>query len=150
MDISYDEFTGAFLSKITEYDLLDLEPEDRTEIIDGYMKRAISKFQHICKVNFVTTGDDTARKFTVDLQNDDELTEIVDIISDGMVMFWLKPYLNKQELLEMVLNTRDYTTYSPAEMLRRVGEAHTKAQSDFTAAMREYSFVHNDLTKLHL
>lgn len=150
MDISYDVFTGAFLSKITEYDLLEIEIEDRTTIIDGYMKKAISKFQHICKVNLISTGDDDTRTFTVDLQEDDELTEIVDIVSDGMVMFWLKPYLNKQELLEMVLNTRDYTTYSPAEMLRRVGEAHTRAQSDFTAAMREYSFNHNDLTKLHI
>jgi hypothetical protein len=150
MDISYDVFTGAFLSKITEYDLLEINEDIRTDIIDGYMKRAMSQFQHISKVKFVSAANDETRTYTVDFEEDDELTEIADIVSDGMIVQWLKPYLNRQELLESVLNTRDYTTYSPAEMLRRVGEAHTKAQSDFTAAMREYSFNHNDLSRLHL
>lgn len=150
MVVSYDTFTGGFLSKISEYDLLDIKEEIRTQIIDGYMKKAISRFQHICKVNLVSTADDNNREFEIDLQEGDDLTEIVDIITDGMVEYWLKPYLNKQELLESVLNTRDYTTYSPAELLRRVGDAHAKAQSDFTSAMREYSYNHNDLSRLHL
>lgn len=150
MVVSYDTFTGGFLSKISEYDLLDIKEETRTQIIDGYMKKAISQFQHVCKVNLVSTANDENREFEIDLEDDDDLTEIVDIVTDGMVVYWLKPYTHKQELLELVLNTRDYTTYSPAEMLRRVGEAHTKAQSDFTSAMREYSYNHNDLTRLHL
>ena len=150
MVVSYDTFTGGFLSKISEYDLLEIKEATRTQIIDGYMKKAISQFQRICKVNLVSTANDEDREFELDLKDGDDLIEIVDIVTDGMVVYWLKPYTYKQELLELVLNTRDYTTYSPAEMLRRVGEAYTKAQSDFTSAMREYSYNHNDLTRLHL
>ena len=56
----------------------------------------------------------------------------------------------KDELLENVLNTKDFTTYSPAELLMRVGNAYSKAQKDYTQKIREYSFNHGDLTDLHL
>ena len=150
MVISYDVFTGAFLSKITEFDLLLVDDENRTTIIDGYMKRAISSFQHICDCDFITTSDDEAREFEVELPDDDDLTEIVDIVSEGMVVNWMQPYIYKQELLEMTLNTRDFTTYSPAEMIYRMSGAYEKAQADFTQMMREYSFNHGDLSQLHI
>ena len=67
-----------------------------------------------------------------------------------MVVQWLKPYVYKQELLESTLNTRDFTAYSPAELLRRVGDAYTKAQKDYIQMVREYSYNHGDLTVLHL
>lgn len=150
MLVSYDIFTGAFLSKITEFDLLLVDVKNRTIIIDGYMKRAISQFQHICKCDLITTADDTERTIDVELESDDDLTELVDIISEGMVVNWMKPYIYKQEMLEMTLNTKDFTTYSPAEMIHRMSGAYEKAQSDFTQLMREYSYNHSDLTKLHL
>ncbi len=150
MDISYDLFTGAFLSKITEFDILTLAPEDQQVIVDGYMKRAISSFQHVCDIDLLSAEDDENRKYTVELGDDDDVTEIVDIVSEGMVVCWLKPYVNRQENLELVMNTRDFTTYSSAELLYRVGERYRLAQSNFTNMMREYSFNHGDLTVLHI
>ena len=48
MGVSYDVFTGAFLSKISEYEFIQLEEDHRTELIDGYMKRAIAAFRKNC------------------------------------------------------------------------------------------------------
>lgn len=149
MHVSYDRFTEAFLTKITEFELYQLEPDQRVEVVDGFMKRAISNFKHVCRCDLSTTGDDNARAFDVTV-DEDHLEEIVDIVSEGMVVQWLKQYLNRQELLENVLNTRDFTTYSPAELLMRVGNAYKSAQGDYTQMIREYSFNHGDLTKLHL
>jgi hypothetical protein len=149
MSIPYDTFYGAFLSKISEFELLGIDDNIRTEIIDGYMKRAISAFKKNCKYDLFTTGDDTAREFVVDVAGDD-LDELVEIISEGMVVQWLKPYVYQQELLQNVLNTRDFTQYSPAELLMRVGNAYEKAQKDYTQMIREYSYNHGDLTDLHL
>lgn len=149
MSIPYDTFYGAFLSKISEFELLGIDDNIRTEIIDGYMKRAISAFKKNCKYDLFTTGDDTAREFVVDVAGGD-LDELVEIISEGMVVQWLKPYVYQQELLQNVLNTRDFTQYSPAELLMRVGNAYEKAQKDYTQMIREYSYNHGDLTDLHL
>lgn len=149
MGVPYDNFTGAFLAKITEFELSALTEDARKETVDGYMKRAINAFKKICKYDLVTTSDDTLREFDL-IINDSALDEIVDIVSEGMVVQWLKPYVYKQELLENVLNTRDFTTYSPAELLLRVGNAYKKAQKDYTQMIREYSYNNGNLSELHI
>lgn len=151
MGISYGAFVTAFLAKITEYDLLGLEPETRDEIVKGYFTRTVSSsaFKKVIAYDFTTTYNVETGEFENDI---DEYVadEIVDIVSDGMIVQWLKPYVYKQELLENVMNTRDYSLYSPAELLLRVGNAYKKSQRDFTQDLREYSYNHGDLTVLHL
>ena len=149
MSIPYDAFTGAFLSKISEFEFLGLEDNIRTEIIDGYRKRAVSAFRKNCRVDLFTTGDDELRVYGVDI-SDEDAEELIDIVSEGMVVQWLKPYVYQQELLQNVMNTRDYSLYSPAELLMRVGNAYAKAQKDYTQMIREYSYNHGDLTDLHI
>lgn len=148
MSISYDAIASAFLSKITEFEFLQIPEKDRTAIIDGYMKRAVSAFKNVCQYD-LTAYDDTLREFTDDVDEAD-IDELLEIISEGMLVQWLKPYVYKQELLENALNTADFTTYSPAELLLRVGNAYAKAQKDYTQMVREYSYNHGDLSELHL
>lgn len=148
MSISYDVFAGAFLSKITEYNFVQIPEENRELIIDGYMKRAIPRFSKVCKYD-LSVCDDDERVLLVDIP-EDALDEIVDIISEGMLEQWMKPYVYRQENLENVLNTADFTTYSPAELLLRISNAYAKVQKDYTNMIREYSYSHGDLSDLHL
>ena len=149
MSVPYDVFTGAFLSKVTEFDFANMDDLERSNLIDGYMKRAIASFKKICKYDFSSTGNDTTRAFDIDVPEED-IDELADIVSEGMLVQWMKPFTYKQENLESVLNTRDFTTYSPAELLMRSGNAYAAARKDFTNMMREYSYNHGDLTDLHL
>jgi hypothetical protein len=149
MSVSFDVFVGAFLEKITERDLLALAPQERDETVLGYMKRAISGFKKNCRYDLTTTRDDENRIFDVEIDGED-LDEVADIVSEGMIVQWLKPYVYRQELLENAINTRDFTTYSPAELLMRVGNAYAAAQKDYRQMVREYSFNTGDLGGLHL
>lgn len=149
MSVPYDRFTDAFLQKVTEYNFISLSDYERNHLIDGYMKRAIAAFKKICKYDLTTTADDVVREFDVDIDAGD-LDEIIDIVSEGMLVQWMKPYTYKQENLESVLNTRDFTTYSPSELLMRISDAYAAAKKDYTNMMREYSYNHGDLTDLHL
>ena len=147
--VPYDLFTGAFLSKITEYEFSGMTDFERTATVDGYMKRAIAAFKKICQYDLTTTADDNVREFAVEIEEED-LDEIVDIVSEGMLVQWMKPYVYHQDSLENILNTKDFSTYSPAELLLRIGNAHAAAKKDFTNMMREYSYNDGDLTDLHL
>jgi len=149
VSVPYDIFVNSFLSKVTEYEYMHLDREYAVDIIDGFMKRALQAFRKNCKYDFFSTADDAARMFTLDIPADD-LEEIVNIVSDGMIAQWMKPYVNKTTLLRNVLNTRDFTTYSPAELLLRVGNAYEKAQKEFIQGIREYSYNHGKLTELHI
>ena len=148
MTVTYDSIIAVFLSKITEFELLSLVEEDRNYILDGYLTRAAASFNKVCEYD-LSLRDEETREFTDDFEESD-IDEIADILSEGMLVGWLKPYVYRQELLENVLNTNDFTTYSPAELLLRVGNAYSKAQKGYTQEIREYSFNHGDLTELHL
>jgi len=147
--VSYDTFIEAFLAKITEYDFLSLPEKNRTEIVDGFLKRAVSEFKRNCKYDLFSTANDELRAYEVFVDEAD-LDELVDIVSDGMVAEWMKPFQFNQDLLQNVLNTRDFTTYSPAELQLRVGNARRQAHADFIQKIREYSYNHGDLTVLHI
>lgn len=149
MALPYDTFTDAFLQKVTEYNFLQLSDYDRNHMVDGYMHRAIAEFKKNCKYDLTSTADDVVREFDVEVESED-LDELVNIISEGMVVQWLKPYTYRQENLESVLNTRDFTTYSPAELLMRVSSAYQAAKKDFVQMIREYSYNHGKLGELHL
>lgn len=151
MSVSYDVFAEGFLFKVTEYSLAGLADMDRTYIVDGYMKRALadSTFRKVCRYDFSKTADDCTREFNVDVA-DGDLDEIVEIISEGMVCQWLKPLTYTYDNLSNVLNTRDFTTYSPAELLKRIGDTYSTAQRNFIFKIREYSYDHGDLTTLHI
>lgn len=148
MSVSYDLFTGAFLGKVTEYDFIRLDEYDRNNIVDGYMKRACSQFDKIC-VYELTDRDDIIRQFNIDIPAN-EIDEIVDIVSEGMLVQWMKPYIYKQDNLVQLLNTKDFTAYSPAELFRQASNAYNTVSKRFTNMMREYSYNHGDLTELHL
>ena len=149
MSVPYDKFTEAFLAKVTEFDFIKLSEYERNHLIDGYMKRAIAAFKKVCKYDLTTTADDMVREFDTDIEAED-LDEIVEIVSEGMLVQWMKPYTYKQENLESVLNTRDFTTYSPSELLLRISATYAAVRKDFTNMMRDYSYNHGDLSSLHL
>lgn len=148
MSVSYDLFAKAFLDKVREYHfpLVDYE---RNGMVDGFMKKAISQFKPVCQYDFSTTADDVVRAFDVEVKPED-IDELADIVSEGMLVQWMKPYVYAGENLENMLNTKDYTEYSPATLLHRIKEAYNQAKKDYTNMIREYSYNHGDLTDLHL
>ena len=148
MSVPYDIFSQAFLDKVTEYNF-PIKDYERNGMIDRYMKRAIAEFRKICKYDFSTTADDIVREFDVDVAQED-IDELADIVSEGMLTQWMSPYVYNQENLENAMSTRDFTTYSPAELTRQIKEAYKDAKRDFKNMMREYSYNHGDLTDLHL
>lgn len=148
MAVEYDAFGDAFLAKISEYDFLELFDDVRTEMIDGYLKRAVANFKKNCLYDLTTTADDEERIFNVEIDSED-IDELVDIISDGMIVQWMRPFVYKQELLQNQINTRDFTTYSPANLLQQISSAYKKAQKDYIQAIREYSYNHGRLEELH-
>ena len=149
MTVNYDEFTEAFLLKMVDFDFLRFPEEDRQVIADRYMKLACAKFAEVCKYD-IANGDDDAREFTLDGVTESEVDEILDIVSEGMLMYWMKPMMYKQENLELMLNNVDFTSYSPAELTKQVKAVYTDCRDHFTNMVNEYSYRHGDLTDLHL
>lgn len=147
MVVSYDRIFNDFLQKITEYKFLSLPVSTRNEIVDGYMRHAINQFSTVCREPIESFDDEEE---TVAMVNDIDEYEFIDIITDGMVFYWFKQFMYAEENLKNQLNTADFSTYSPAELLKQVKAAYDQCKKDFTARLRKYSYDHGDLTELHI
>lgn len=141
----YKAFIDTFLDKISDYKLLNYEDYLVDELAVGYMKRVCTKFDKICQAD-LSQQDDNEYAFLSDEIDD----EIIDIVTDGMVVEWLRQYVNNSDNLENILNTKDFTMYSSKNLLAEVKSLYQDEQKAFTNSMREYSYNHGDLSNLHL
>lgn len=141
----YKAFIDTFLDKISDYKLLNYEDYLVDELAVGYMKRVCTKFDKICQAD-LSQQDDNEYAFLSDEIDD----EIIDIVTDGMVIEWLRQYVNNSDNLENILNTKDFTMYSSKNLLAEIKSLYQDEQKAFTNSMREYSYNHGDLSNLHL
>ena len=146
MATSYDKFAKYFLYKIKENSFAEMLPEVRIDMVDTYMRMAVSEFEEICTTHDLAKRDECDRSFDEDIPD-----IIVNIVSDGMVKFWLRQYVFNPHNLENYLNTRDFTlAASPANVLKEVRETYELMAKTFTQGMREYSYRAGDLASLHM
>lgn len=147
MVVSYDRIFSDFLQKITEYKFLSLPVSTRNEIVGGYMKHAVIEFSTVCGEPIESIDDEEE---TVAMQNEIDEFEFIDIITDGMVFYWFKQFMFAEENLKNQLNTVDFSTYSPAELLKQVKLAYDQCGKRFTERLHRYTYDHGDLTDLHI
>lgn len=151
MGTPYDVFTEAFFHKLTEHKFVSLGEEASVSIADTYMKRACAEFSANCgNIGYdLTRFDDDGRFFLAEIKEKD-LPIIVDIVSNGMVVQWLKTKKFDSDNYENILSTHDFSYYSPAQLLKEVSNAYNEEHDRFVNDCRRYSYRKGDLTTLHL
>lgn len=137
---AYTTIYNSFLDKVNDYDLADMTAELAQTSMRGWLNQAVVRFLESCKKDLTQTEEGG---FTEDL----DLMEI-DILTEGMVEAWLKPIRNNLDLLRNALNTKDFTTYSPANLLDKVNDTYSMAHANFLSRIKEYSFIRNDVGDL--
>lgn len=140
MATSYTEIYSSFLDKVNDYDLADMEESIAQDAMRGWLNQAAIRFLESCQKDLTQTDGDS---FTEDL----DIMEI-DILTEGMVEAWLKPYRNNLDLLRNALSTNDFTTFSPANLLDKVNDTYNNAHANFLSRIKEYSFIRNDVGDL--
>lgn len=154
MATTYSEIYEEFLDRITDPDLLLLSELSQEETKRVYLEFAVQKIQ-----DYVTTADLTKRT-TVEIENEFGNLEEVDafeddldnnvrvMLADYMTLAWLRPYMNNADLLRLHMNTKDFNTTSPANLLEKIGERYDEARSRARSLRNEYTFLTNDVSAL--
>lgn len=131
---------GSFLSKVTDTDLSDMTEENANSVMSDLLKQATVKFSESCKKDL---SDVTATGFVSDLDDYE-----VDILSELMVEAWYKPHINYTDLLRNKLSTKDFTTFSPANLQKENRESYELAHKRARSMINEYSFRMNNIGDL--
>ena len=135
----YKELIDAFKDSITDPDLLKYTRDIQTDILHAYIKYACGKFKRICKKDLSKRSNEI-EMFEYDLDDDE-----ISILVNWMIEAWSKPLYHNLENMHNHLNTKDFTQYSPANLLDKVRNVYNDAHKRARSEMIEYSYIHSDL-----
>ena len=79
---------------------------------------------------------------------DDLDDSVIVMLTEYMVEAWLKPYLNNADLLRLHMNTKDFNTTSPANLVEKIGVRYDEARHRARSLRNEYTYVINSITNL--
>ena len=142
MTTKYSDIYAFFKDKITDYDLLMYEVNIQDEMLLSLLNQSCAKFQRICK-NDLSSKDDVLMEFQFKLS-----LEEIDILTDWMVEAWLRPNLNNIENMRNHLSTKDFSFFSPANLLDKMQMVYDSARKNARSKMNEYSFINSDLERV--
>lgn len=144
MNTSYETVFAEFKDKITDPDLITFAESLQTEMLVAYMNKAISKCNRVVnKVVDLSNRNDELLEFSVEIPY-----EVMDIITEWMTVFWLQPYVNNLENLRNNLSTKDFSVFSPANLLEKVGNRYDTARKQARSLTNEYSYIIADMKEL--
>ena len=145
MATSYEDIFESFKDNITDPDLLLFSQDMQNDMLTSLLNKAISKCNGVCKENDIDLSkkDDEIQQFEMDIPSD-----IIDIVIEWMTVLWLKPYLNNTENLRNALNTKDFSFFSPANLLEKISNTYELARKHAKSLTNEYSFTHADMSEL--
>lgn len=143
MATPFSEPINIFLMKISDLKIVSLPDAERNEIVNNVLKIACSRIR---RTVFKTTGTDLYKL------NDDNTgfyenldDDLINIISEFMVVEWLKPYVLDSENLQNCLSTSDFNNYSPANLLKELGNVYKSSLKEATRLLRDYTIAYGNV-----
>lgn len=134
MSTLYSDVTDSFIFQVSDYNLALLLPEDRDSLVLYLMKKAIKRFHTKSITNILDFNDEN------EIFNEDLSESEIEIISNLMIVEWLKPKLFSGENFENRLSTRDYSEYSPANLLKEIRSTYELADKNARNLITAYTY----------
>lgn len=140
MSTPYAVVDNSFLNKITDDLLLTMPDEYLEKTIDSFRVSASIKFKQCPSL---LNRDDVLRKYNATLTDEE-----VEILSNLMVLEWLKQRINSIELLKQNMSLKDYHMYSQANHLDTLLKLRKDTSSDIDKLIVSYTYSNNNLSDL--
>lgn len=127
----YSNVFNRFEKQITDYDLNLLLPASKTEVLIGLLNEAVVEYV-VCPISL--DKNDTTQQFS------NTLTPTVEqVLANYMVMAWIKPYLNNQDLFEVHFSTQEYNEFSPANRMKALSDCFNLAKKQAGSLLTKQS-----------
>src|SRR5574344_1790455 len=97
MATPYSDIYNVYLAKITDYDIPKFTDSENEEILKRHMVSACTKFNKVCKSNLMNRYEEQ------DKVNEDLEHEVIDNITENMLINWLQPEVLDSEKLQNCL-----------------------------------------------
>ena len=133
---SYNVICERFLSKITDYDIVNIEESDFNEMLHGWMISAITKYRK-CPINLSKRNDDL-QCFSEDLSDIQ-----IEIVACLMVAEWLDPQVNSILLTKQFFGGKEEKFFAQSNQLETIKALRDDARTEARKLMRDESYGNN-------
>lgn len=137
MSTPLQDIYNLFLNQIDDDIIACLADEVVDDMLLTYLKGSITEF-NTCIKDITIEGD----SISCDLDLDEQF-----ILVRGMIIYWLNPKILSQNIIKNRMTSRDYSQYSPANLLDKLIKLKESTQKDQKRAKIKYSYKHLKVNK---
>ena len=119
-----------FLSQIEDESWLEIDEEVIIELMYDYLAKSIVEF-NVCKKDL--TIDYDSDEIVSDLEEDEML-----ILAFGMVIHYLTPKILREENLQQIVTSSDFSKLSNANMLDKLLKLRVQVRNDYQMYLHKY------------
>ena len=143
MATSFESIYARCRGRIKDYDKEGYTDELFEQAERDLLTLAIDDFSDIC-VQDLNDYNEELKEFNIDLSRKEQ-----NILSLGMRVHWIEPYIYNSDALRNAMSTKDFTFFSPANLLEKMTDLYKLSQENLRAEMNAYSFRMNDVSELN-
>lgn len=156
MATSFETIYNRAVYRFSGYSFLSLTDEVRNISLEKYLFSAQSDFQSVCKTDLservdsyyetqTVNGVDTP-VYVIGNYTNTLTDEEIEILSLGICRYWLSSKAINEDSLRNALTVKDYSLYSPANLLREVNTLRRDINYEYDTRIIEYSYTHGDIS----
>ncbi len=139
---SFESIYARCRTRIRDYDKEGYTDELFQQMERDLLDAAIDDFADIC-VQDLTNLDDELEQFNIELSRKEQ-----SILALSMIVHWLEPYVYNSDALKNVMSTKDFSLFSPANLLEKMTDLLQMSNRRLSAEMNLYSFKVNNVSAL--
>lgn len=143
MATSFESIYARCRGRIKDYDKEGYTDELFEQAERDLLALAIDDFSDICVQN-LNDYNEEQKEFNIDLSRKEQ-----NILSLGMIVHWIEPYIYNSDALRNAMSTKDFTFFSPANLLEKMTDLYKLSQENLRAEMNAYSFRMNNVSELN-
>ena len=125
-----EEVFNRFLTQIEDESWLELDEEVLEELMLDYLCKSIVEF-NVCTKSLDI--DFNTNEFIADLEEDE-----AQILAYGMVMHYLTPKILREENLQQMVTSSDFSKLSNANMLDKLLKLRTQIRKEYQMYLHKY------------
>lgn len=136
MATSYNKVYERFLSKITDFNLIEVDDYSFDNMMQGWLNTAIVRARK-CE-NDLSLRDDETQEFSADL-----LDLEIELLALGMVDAWVTPMLNSTELTLQFIGGKEEKYYSQSQHLAELRNIKKENSLEMNRLHNYYTYTNN-------
>ena len=136
MATPFSEIYERAILKFSDYEFLKLPESEK------YLMGARADFEKMCRID-LSQIDAVRKEFKLDLDN-----EVIEILALGIAYQWVSSKVLDSSNLSNSLSLKDYSFFSPANLLREMTEFRNSIYKEYRRKMIEYSYYAGNISTL--